>query len=954
MINLFTTTGEDFRRVVGSLISGDALVIEAVNTRDIQYLPNGGTVTTEVVNGPLDEVETTSVINHDNANPTPALQTPMLFSSADREIGTTVTIYPPEMQRTLPIVSTSWTLEYAGLPPLENPTSYELLETEAVPLITYTTTDAVGTYSATFEGISTLMAEVAPTVEPDTATVQLGGSTSGNVLDNEDELNTYTISFVGWGTPSGPGTLTLNNDGSWSFVADPSTTGDTVVSYTIRNSTGGEASSTLTITTNNLVGPFIGTGQTEVENELELDTYVNEGSVVRLPTNSSGSVSGTFTGDAGLYNVTVRYIDDADGGATFSFWVNNVQVGNSWSNDGSAPSNTARSQVFEVALATGDVVEVRGVSTGVDFARIDWISIEAVPDATTQTTPRVFITSDLGGNDVDDAQSLIHALLYLPEVDLKGLGFTLMAEPGGSEYQTHLSSILTAYDSDLANLTAQSASFPTKAALEAISYAGAGVGETAWPGTLSAAASAIITEATAASASDPLYVLAWGPMHDIARALYEDATIVPKIRLITIAGQGQYEALTPAGFNWLVSEIQDEQSAYRGLWWIDMPETFRGMYVDASGTNNPDSAENVSFVNDNIAGRGALGALFDSTYRGGGTQATYDQGFKLGDTPSFTYLLGNLHGANLDDPTDPLNWGGEFTTWDGMGPSCWTDIPNTYDLGTYSGAETVRRHRTDYLADWATRTGWLVGDAGYPEFTETAQNFTGSQNVIANGSGDFASDSSEFMFYGVTNFDTSNNFIYLLSLNDNDTAGTGFGRHNTSQFRLVMYNPNDLSTQTTFIGNNDFVNGTKTGYLVRGTSDGAGGINISWSAIQAGGSWQRGTASIPSMPTVKFTYDRVYLALREGAANRWAKTVYRTGVAVSASALPEITPTMENALVDSSLNLIHPDAMHDQLGITPQWDSYEMANPAGTSGKFGPINNVAGFQTDIVSGTFSA
>ena len=101
---------------------------------------------------------------------------------------------------------------------------------------------------------------------------------------------------------------------------------------------------------------------------------------------------------------------------------------------------------------------------------------------------------------------------------------------------------------------------------------------------------------------------------------------------------------------------------------------------------------NLSFVEKNIKGHGALGDLFWEKKKE----------IKMGDTPSVLYML---HG----DPDNPegKSWGGSFIKT-GHGDNYWTD--NQLDSlieNDRHGARTVNRHRKEYLEDWATRTEWL-------------------------------------------------------------------------------------------------------------------------------------------------------------------------------------------------------------------------------------------------------
>ncbi len=365
----------------------------------------------------------------------------------------------------------------------------------------------------------------------------------------------------------------------------------------------------------------------------------------------------------------------------------------------------------EPAFPSGVYVDGAGITDTPPGAAAPTVSGTPIPDQTytLASRPRVFVTSDLGGSDKDDAQSLIHALLYANEVDFRGFAWN---ETGTStlDPDSHFTAILNAYDTDLPNLRQASADYPSRASLAALNKGKGWLHTDAWTthaDTVPAAVQAIIDEAALASPSDPLWILAWGGMHDATRALKAAPAIAPNVRLITIAGQNQIDG---DAYAWLAANV-DTGDTLAGLWWIDMAETFRGWYVTSSGSNNPGA--NLSWVQTNIDGKGALGNLFHDTYcydlYGEVDGSAEVNGLKMGDTPSLVYVLGAVHGADIEDPTDATNWGGEFAAKPSTGPNAWGDIPTGQTLGSYSGANTVYRHRTEAWGDFAKRAEWADG-----------------------------------------------------------------------------------------------------------------------------------------------------------------------------------------------------------------------------------------------------
>ena len=84
--------------------------------------------------------------------------------------------------------------------------------------------------------------------------------------------------------------------------------------------------------------------------------------------------------------------------------------------------------------------------------------------------PRVIVSTDIGGTDFDDFQSLVHLLLYADMIALEGL----LASPWGEgrERKRHLLAVIDAYERDYPKLKTWSADYPTPATLRGIAKQG--------------------------------------------------------------------------------------------------------------------------------------------------------------------------------------------------------------------------------------------------------------------------------------------------------------------------------------------------------------------------------------------------------------------------------------------------------------------------------------------------
>lgn len=250
--------------------------------------------------------------------------------------------------------------------------------------------------------------------------------------------------------------------------------------------------------------------------------------------------------------------------------------------------------------------------------------------------PRVLVSSDIGGTDPDDFQSMVHLLLYADVLDLEGI----VSSPPGPGRREHILQVIDAYAKDYVQLQARSSSYPAPDALRAISKQGAI--DSAGPSGFGAPTegSEWIVRCARRNDSRPLYVLVWGGIDDLAQALHDAPDILPKIHVYFIGGPNKM---------WSVNAYDYVEQKHPKLWMIEANSTYRGWFV---GGNQSGEWGNATFVAAHVAGRGALGAFFAGLLKGT---------VKMGDSPSLGYLL---HGTP-EDPSKP-GWGGQFVrVWDG-------------------------------------------------------------------------------------------------------------------------------------------------------------------------------------------------------------------------------------------------------------------------------------------------
>lgn len=247
---------------------------------------------------------------------------------------------------------------------------------------------------------------------------------------------------------------------------------------------------------------------------------------------------------------------------------------------------------------------------------------------------RVIVSTDIGGTDPDDFQSMVHLLVYADVLDIEGL----VSSPFGPGRKQHILDVIECYEKDYPNLKTYSESYPTPGQLRALTKQGetesapyAGVRG-------STEGSQWIVECARRADPRPLHVLVWGGIEDLAQALHDAPEILPKLRVYYIGGPNK---------KWGPDAYQYIADHHPMLWIIEANSTYRGWF---NGGDQAGEWGNREFVKQHIAGHGALGELFNSKLNA----------IKMGDTPSVGWLLKGFP----EDPATP-GWGGQFVrAWD--------------------------------------------------------------------------------------------------------------------------------------------------------------------------------------------------------------------------------------------------------------------------------------------------
>lgn len=255
----------------------------------------------------------------------------------------------------------------------------------------------------------------------------------------------------------------------------------------------------------------------------------------------------------------------------------------------------------------------------------------AVSNGKEAPRPRILISSDIGGTDPDDFQSMIHLLMYADRFEIEGL----ISSPYGEGRKADFLEMINRYEQDFTKLKARSEVFSKPDVLRNICKQGA-VGAAPYKGYGSPTeGSNWIIKCARKPSEQPLWVLVWGGLEDIAQALHDDPKIKEKIRVYWIGGPNKKWSINPYAY------IADK---HPDLWMIEANATYRGWFMDEA---SPEDLRNDSYYDNYIQGQGALGREFKNHYNGN---------IKMGDTPSLVYVMDG-------SPEDPLtrSWGGMFT-----------------------------------------------------------------------------------------------------------------------------------------------------------------------------------------------------------------------------------------------------------------------------------------------------
>ena len=249
--------------------------------------------------------------------------------------------------------------------------------------------------------------------------------------------------------------------------------------------------------------------------------------------------------------------------------------------------------------------------------------------------PRILISTDIGGTDPDDNQSMIHFLMYSNLFNTEGL---ISSPSYGHGTTQNLIEMIALYEKDLPKLQKHTNDFPSPDALRAICKQGK-QGAAPFAGyTKATEGSDWIVTCARKKSSQPLWVLVWGGLDDLAQALHDAPDIQKKIKIYWIGGPNK---------KWSANSYAYIVANFPNLWFIEDNSSYYGFF---SNKGMPDSVNTTNYYDQHMAGAGNMGNDFKKYYGGN---------VKMGDTPSLLYMMDG-------DPNNPTkeSWGGSFSTFD--------------------------------------------------------------------------------------------------------------------------------------------------------------------------------------------------------------------------------------------------------------------------------------------------
>ena len=256
----------------------------------------------------------------------------------------------------------------------------------------------------------------------------------------------------------------------------------------------------------------------------------------------------------------------------------------------------------------------------------------AIQPVCSQTHTRLIVTTDIGGSDPDDIQSLVHLMVMLNDVDLEGIISQHAWVPYGTGAIDVIENVVGAYEKALPNLRMHATGYPEADTIRSMVKKGQPQAAMACVGEgKDSEGSEWIIKMVDKKDKRPIWIAAWSGMNTLAQALWKVSRtrspkdvdkFVNKLRVYDILGQDDAGA-------WIAKN-------YPQLTYIRNKDVYGWPKDD-------------EWYKENVQKIGPLGQVYASRI-----WATE------GDSPSFLYCIDN--GLNMPEHIDYGGWGGRFST----------------------------------------------------------------------------------------------------------------------------------------------------------------------------------------------------------------------------------------------------------------------------------------------------
>lgn len=259
-------------------------------------------------------------------------------------------------------------------------------------------------------------------------------------------------------------------------------------------------------------------------------------------------------------------------------------------------------------------------------------------DNAIRTRHRILVSTDIGGTDPDDNQSMIHLLMYANEFDIEGLVSSPSFGEGSKE---EILRMIAMYELDFPKLRkglkscygTKHGKYPTPDHLRSITAQGRkGMPPLCGYSTPTEGSDKIVKCARKHD-KRPLWILVWGGLEDVAQALHDAPDIAERIRVYWIGGPNK---------KWGCNAYNYIAENFPNLWFIENNASYRGFIGSQKDMSQYEGGYWETFMKD----VGKMGNDFINYYGGK---------VKMGDTPSLLYLMS----GNSDNPCSD-HWGGQF------------------------------------------------------------------------------------------------------------------------------------------------------------------------------------------------------------------------------------------------------------------------------------------------------